>query len=37
MVPQIAAELCPGQDIFENLEAKQIASLLWHIFTDARH
>jgi hypothetical protein len=36
MVRQIAAELCRRQDIFENLEAKQIASLLWQIFMDAR-
>jgi hypothetical protein len=36
MVRQIAAELCQRQDIFENLEARQIASLLWQIFMDAR-
>jgi hypothetical protein len=36
MVRQIAAELCRRQDIFENLEARQIASLLWQIFMDAR-
>jgi hypothetical protein len=36
MVRQIAAELCRQQDIFENLEARQIASLLWQIFMDAR-
>jgi hypothetical protein len=32
----IAAEIISQQHIFENLEAKQIASLLWQIFMDAR-
>jgi hypothetical protein len=36
MVRQIAAELCLRQDMFENLEARQIASLLWQISMDAR-
>jgi hypothetical protein len=36
MVRQSAAELCHRQDIFKNLEARQIASLLWQIFMDAR-
>jgi hypothetical protein len=35
-VRRIAAELCQQQDIFECLEARQIASLLWQIFMDAR-
>jgi hypothetical protein len=35
-VRRIAAEIISQQHIFENLEAKQIASLLWQIFTDAR-
>jgi hypothetical protein len=35
-VRRIAAELCRRQDIFECLEARQIASLLWQIFMDAR-
>jgi hypothetical protein len=34
-VRRIAAEIMFQQHIFENLEAKQIASLLWQIFKDA--
>jgi hypothetical protein len=35
-VCQIAAKLISQQHIFINLEAKQIASLLWQIFVDTQ-
>jgi hypothetical protein len=35
-VIQIDAELNTYQHVFEHLEARQIASLLWQIFMDAR-
>jgi hypothetical protein len=36
-VRRIAAEIISQQHIFENLAAKQITSLLWQRFMDARH